>query len=151
MKIVIGSDHASYALKEHVKRYLIKEGYEVLDVGATSPNESVDYPDYAESLCKKITNKDAELGILMCGTGIGMSIAANKHNGIRAALVDLPDAARLARQHNNANILVLGGRLVGFELSEWIVKAFLNNSFEGGRHERRLKKIERIEKENRLE
>lgn len=144
MKIAIGSDHAAFELKEKVKEYLTNKGIEIVDCGTYSI-ESVDYPDYAKKVAEKITSKDCELGILLCGTGIGMSIAANKIKGIRAALCLFPDMASYARRHNNANILVLPGRLMGIELAKWTVEAFLNSAFEGGRHERRIKKIEEIE------
>lgn len=144
MKIAIGSDHAAFELKERVKEYLQKKGIEVLDCGTYSI-ESVDYPDYAKKVCEKVVSKECDFGILMCGTGIGMSIAANKFKGIRAALCLFPDMAHYARRHNDANVLVLPGRLMGTELAKWTVDAFLNTSFEGGRHERRVKKIEELE------
>ncbi len=144
MKIAVGSDHAGYELKEYVKEMLLKEGYEVVDMG-TNFMESVDYPDYAKAVCEKIQSGDAEFGILACGTGIGMSITANKFVGIRAALCLFPEMARLARAHNNANVLALGGRLMGKDLAWKTVKIFLETDFEGGRHERRVEKISKIE------
>lgn len=144
MKIAIGSDHAAFDLKEKVKEYLLKKGIEVLDCGTYSI-ESVDYPDYAKKVCEKVVSKECDFGILMCGTGIGMSIAANKFKGIRAALCLFPEMAHYARRHNDANVLVLPGRLMGTELAKWTVDAFLNANFEGGRHERRVKKIEELE------
>ncbi|QIV78493.1 ribose 5-phosphate isomerase B [Fervidobacterium pennivorans subsp. carthaginiensis] len=145
MKIAIGSDHAAFELKERVKEYLRKADIEVIDCGTYSI-ESVDYPDYAKKVAEKVTSKECDFGILMCGTGIGMSIAANKIKGVRAALCLFPEMAAYARKHNDANILVLPGRLMGIELAKWTVDAFLNSSFEGGRHERRVKKIEELEK-----
>lgn len=144
MKIAIGSDHAAFELKEKLKEYLINKGLEVTDCGTYSI-ESVDYPDYAKKVSEKLIKKECDFGILMCGTGIGMSIAANKIKGIRAALCLFPDMAAYARKHNNANVLVLPGRLMGIELAKWTVDAFLSSSFEGGRHERRVKKIEELE------
>ncbi|MGC8820206.1 MAG: ribose 5-phosphate isomerase B [Fervidobacterium sp.] len=144
MRIAIGSDHAAYELKERVKEYLSGKGIEVVDCGTYSI-ESVDYPDYAKKVGDKVKSGECDFGILMCGTGIGMSIAANKIRGIRAALCLFPDMATYARRHNNANVLVLPGRLMGIELAKWTVDAFLNSAFEGGRHERRVKKIEEIE------
>ena len=143
MKIAIGSDHAGYELKESVKEYLKSKSVEVIDVG-THSEERVDYPDYAKKVCDEVRN-GANFGILICGTGLGMSIAANKCKGIRAALCLYPDMARLAREHNNANVLVMAGRLMGKELANWTVEAFLNAEFQGGRHERRVKKLEEIE------
>ncbi len=143
MKIAIGSDHAGYELKESVKEYLKSKGIEIVDVGTYS-EERVDYPDYAKKVCDEVRS-GANLGILICGTGLGMSIAANKCRGIRAALCLYPDMARLAREHNNANVLVMAGRLMGKELANWTVDAFLSAEFQGGRHERRVKKLEEME------
>ncbi len=143
MKIAIGSDHAGYELKESVKEYLKSKGIEVVDVG-THSEDRVDYPDYAKKVCDEVRG-GADFGILICGTGLGMSIAANKCKGIRAALCLYPDMARLAREHNNANVLVMAGRLMGKELANWTVDAFLRAEFQGGRHERRVKKLEEIE------
>lgn len=144
MRIAIGSDHAAFEMKEKIVEYLQKKNIEVINCG-THSIESVDYPDYAKKVSKKIVEKECDLGILLCGTGIGMSIAANKIKGIRAALCMFPDMAVYARKHNNANVLVLAGRLTGIELAKWIVDAFLNTDFEGGRHERRVRKIEELE------
>ena len=143
MKIAIGSDHAGYELKESVKEYLKSKGVDVVDVGTYS-EERVDYPDYARKVCDEVRS-GSDFGILICGTGLGMSIAANKCKGIRAALCLYPDMARLAREHNNANVLVMAGRLMGKELANWTVDAFLSSGFQGGRHERRVKKLEEIE------
>jgi ribose 5-phosphate isomerase B len=143
--IVIASDHAGYFLKEKIKEFLKKENYEVIDVGCFSP-ESVDYPEYGAKAVEKFLNKEADLGILICGTGIGMSIFANRFPGIRAALCHEPFSAKMARLHNNANILVLGGRLIGEGMAIEIVKTFLETPFEGGRHERRINLIEELAK-----
>ncbi|WP_018963041.1 ribose 5-phosphate isomerase B [Coprothermobacter platensis] len=143
MRVVIGADHAGYHLKELVKENLIELGHEVIDKG-TNSLESVDYPDYAAAVCTDI-EKNGGFGILICGTGIGMSIAANKFPGIRAALAYDLYAAKKARQHNDANVLCLGGRVLGPDIATEIVQTFLNTSFEGGRHLRRIRKIEKIE------
>ena len=144
MMIVLGSDHASFELKEYIKAELGKMGYSVNDVGASS-EKSVDYPDYAIKVAGEVKAKRADYGILFCGTGLGMSIAANKVKGIRAGLCNDLYLAEMARKHNNANILVMGGRVVGKGLALEILKKFLNTAFEGGRHQDRLDKITKIE------
>ncbi len=144
MKISIGSDHAGFELKEHVKNYLISKEIEVIDEG-TNSDQSVDYPVYAEKVVKTLKGKAADYGILICGTGLGMSISANKFKGIYAALCLYPTMAKYARMHNNANILVMAGRLMGPTLAEETVDTFLSTGFEGGRHERRINEIERFE------
>jgi len=144
-KVSIGSDHAGYHLKEALKRFLVEDGYDVVDEGTFDAN-FVDYPDYAKKVCKDVQKKVAGFGILICGTGIGMSITANKFKGIRASLCLFPEMARLARAHNNANVLVLPGRFMAPELARLIVHTFSNTEFEGGRHSIRLEKISRIEK-----
>jgi RpiB/LacA/LacB family sugar-phosphate isomerase len=144
MKIVMGSDHAGFQLKEEVKAFLAREGYEVLDCGTDSP-ESVDYPDIAEKVAREVLDRDIP-GILICGTGIGISIAANKMAGIRAALCRSGFEARMAREHNDANILAIGARITGSGLVEEIVHTFLNTNFTGGRHQRRVDKIKMLEK-----
>lgn len=141
MKIVIASDHAGYFLKEKIKDFLVKENHEVIDVGCFS-HVAVDYPEYGVRAIEKLLQGEVERGILICGTGIGMSIVANRFRGIRAALCHEPFSAKMARLHNDANVLVLGGRLIGDGLAIEIVKTFLDTSFEGGRHEKRLKMIE---------
>ncbi len=148
MKLVIGADHGGFELKESVSAYLSKKGYELTDVGCYDEN-SVDYPDIAVSACEKILSGECELGILICGTGIGISIAANKTNGIRAALCSDEFSARATRAHNNSNVLCLGGRVVGKELANSICDAFLSGSFEGGRHERRVAKLAEIEEKQK--
>lgn len=145
MKIAIGSDHAGFKLKEALKGFLISKSLKVLDEGTYS-EDAVDYPDFAKKVADDIKNKNADFGILICGTGIGMSIAANRIKGIRAALCLFPEMARLARSHNDANVLVLPGRLISSELAQWITEVFLSENFEGGRHEKRVKKIEEMDK-----
>lgn len=141
MKIVIGNDHSAVDYKNQLVDYLKNLGYEVINVG-TDTLDSVDYPDYAKKTCELVNNNEAKYGILICGTGIGISIAANKIKGIRAALVNNEICARLSREHNNANVLVLGARVTGIELAKSCIKAFLESEFEGGRHEMRINKLE---------
>lgn len=138
-KIIIGSDHGGFELKENIKKILT--GYEVKDIGCFS-EESVDYPDIASELCKKVLEEKNSKGILICGTGIGMSIAANKFKGIRAALCHDEYTAEMSRKHNDANVLCLGGRILDIETAQDIVNTWLENNFEGGRHERRIKIID---------
>ena len=140
MKIAIGSDHAGFGLKETIKVFLEEKGIDVKDFGTRS-EERVDYPDYAFPLSESVAKGDEDFGILICGTGIGMSIVANKVKGIRASLCSDVYSAHSAREHNNANILCLGGRVLGEELAKEIVNAWLNASFLGGRHKRRIDKI----------
>ncbi|MFN4190986.1 MAG: ribose 5-phosphate isomerase B, partial [Pseudothermotoga sp.] len=128
-----------------LKGFLISKDFKVLDEGTYS-EDSVDYPDFAKKVANDIKSKNADFGILVCGTGIGMSIAANRIKGIRAALCLFPEMARLARLHNDANVLVLPGRLISSELAQWITEVFLSERFEGGRHEKRVKKIEEMDK-----
>jgi ribose 5-phosphate isomerase B len=137
VKIAIGSDHGGYDMKEIVLSYVEKLGYDVHDVGCFS-KDSVDYPEIAEKVCSLIRDGFCEYGILICGTGIGMSIAANRHQDIRAALCHEAFTARMSRQHNNANICCLGGRVLGIEVAIDVVHTWLNTSFEGGRHQRRI-------------
>ncbi len=143
--IVIASDHAGYNLKEKIKEFLQKENYQVIDVGCFSP-ESVDYPEYGAKAIEKILNKEVEFGILICGTGLGMSITANRFSGIRATLCHEPYSAKMARLHNNANVLVLGGRIIGEAMAIEVVKTFFETPFEGGRHQRRIELIEKLTK-----
>ena len=147
MRITIGSDHGAVALKEEVKMVLKEYGdIKVTDVG-TFGTESVDYPDIAEKVCADVTSGKADLGIVLCGTGIGISIAANKVKGIRCALCNDVYSAKKAREHNNANVLAMGGRVLGFGPAGEIVRAFVESSFEGGRHARRVNKIMAIEQQ----
>ncbi|HIE60078.1 MAG TPA: ribose 5-phosphate isomerase B [Persephonella sp.] len=144
MKIAIGSDHAGYDLKETIKNYLIEKGYNVIDKG-TNSKESVDYPIFGESVAETVAKGEADKGIVICGTGIGISISANKVKGVRAALCTNEYMARMARKHNDANVLALGARVLGVDLALSIVETFLNTEFEGGRHERRVHLIHNIE------
>ena len=144
MKLVIGSDHGGIHLKEVLKQHLAERGIEVSDAG-TYTEESCDYPDIAVKVCREITNGSAERGILVCGTGIGMSMAANKFKGIRAALCGDVFSATMSREHNNANVICLGERVLGPGLALSILDAWLDTEFAGGRHERRVNKIMAIE------
>ena len=141
MKVAIGADHGGFDAKEKLVTYLKNKGYAVADMG-TNSSESVDYPDFAEKVCQEILQQKADFGILICGTGIGISIAANRHVGIRAALLYNDETAALARQHNNANIAVFGGRMMSVDDMEKRLDIFLNTGFEGGRHLRRIEKID---------
>jgi len=138
--IAIACDHGALALKSHIVSYLQAKGYEILDLGVNGP-ESVDYPDYGYKLAQILKDGKATRGILMCGSGIGISIAANRFPEIRAALVHDVTCARLAREHNDANVIVFGGRMIGPDLCEECVNTFLNTDFEGGRHQRRVDKL----------
>ena len=140
-KIVMASDHAACELKSYLKETLGQEGYEIIDLGTNDSSQSVDYPDKAYALAKSIKRKEADCGILLCGSGIGMSIAVNRYSFIRGALVHSEEYARLARQHNDANVLVLGGRFLDKEEAMKITKVFLTTDFESGRHERRIAKL----------
>lgn len=141
MKIGITSDHAGYDLKEVLKPYLEEKGFEVVDKGPFDKS-SVDYPDFAKKLAKDVLEKEVDLGIGICGTGIGISIAFNKVKGIRAALCSDSLSAEYSRRHNNANVLCIGGRIIGDELAKDIVDRFLAAEFEGGRHQNRIDKVE---------
>lgn len=142
--IAIGSDHGGFELKNYIVKYLLEKGYAVKDYGTYS-EDSVDYPDCAKPVCEAVMSGEAENGILICGTGIGISIAANKYKGIRAALCANEYSAAMAKKHNNANILCMGGRVTGRELAYAITDAWLNEEFEGGRHEQRIAKIHAAE------
>ena len=142
MKLVIGNDHAGVEFKEKLVKALEERGHEVINVG-TDSLESVDYPDIAVLVGEKVLDGEAKFGILICGTGIGISIAANKIKGIRAALVHNEFTAKLARLHNDANVIALGARVIGDELGLVCVETFINTEFEGGRHARRVGKIEK--------
>ena len=144
MKIAIASDHGGYELKGVLIDYLTKKGYEMINLG-TDTADSVDYSDYAEKCAEKVLSKEVDFGIVVCGTGIGISIAANKIDGIRCALCHSPETAALAKQHNNANIISLGGRTTTDETALKIVDAFIEAEFEGGRHQRRVEKIMALE------
>jgi ribose 5-phosphate isomerase B len=144
MKIALGADHRGFKLKEMVKTSLAKRGIEFEDFGAFS-EDSADYPDFGLQAAKAVANKTADFGVLICGTGNGMAIAANKVKGIRAGLVFTPDMARLTRAHNNANVLVMAELFTPESMLEEILDNFLNTKFEGGRHGRRIAKIEEFE------
>ena len=141
MKIAIGNDHAGVEFKNKIMQELRSKGYEIVNVG-TDTLDSVDYPDIAKKVSEKVLNGEAKFGILICGTGIGISIAANKIKGIRAALCHNEYTAKLARLHNDANIIALGARVLGEDLGLACVEAFVNTEFEGGRHAKRVGKIE---------
>ncbi|UWG97193.1 ribose 5-phosphate isomerase B [Dehalobacter sp. DCM] len=145
MKIALGADHAGYSLKECIKGYLTEKGYEIVDCG-TDSETSVDYPEYGFCTAKTVMDGKADCGILVCGTGIGISIAANKVKGIRAALCTDSYMAKMAREHNNANILALGARVIGQGVALDIVDAFLTTSFAGWKHARRIDLINEFEK-----
>jgi ribose 5-phosphate isomerase B len=139
-KIAIGADHAGFEFKELLKAWLKKNGYEVKDFG-THSLESADYPDFAHPVADAVEKNEFDLGVLLCGSANGVAITANKHQGIRAALCWTEEVAELARQHNNANIVCIPARFVPHEVAEKILDRFLNTSFEGGRHQRRVDKI----------
>jgi ribose 5-phosphate isomerase B len=146
MKFVVGSDHGGLEIKDAVVALLKQRGATVSDAGTDGP-ASVDYPDFGTKVAGMVSRGDADQGVLICGTGIGMSIVANKFPGVRAALVTDEFMARMARQHNNANVLVLGGRVVDVPTAERLVSAWLDATFEGGRHQGRLDKITALERE----
>ena len=148
MKIAIAADHGGFELKDSMVEYIKSLGNEVMDLGTNSA-DSVDYPDYAKKVCEEIQQGNSDFGILICGTGIGMSLAANKFEGIRAACVSDVYSAKMSRNHNNANVLCIGARVIGDEVAKLIIKTFLENEFEAGRHQRRVDKIMAIEKENK--
>lgn len=144
MKIAIGSDHGGFELKEELKKHLEDKGIEVKDFGTYS-EESVDYPDFGKKVSEAVAAGEYDRGIVVCGTGIGISIACNKVKGIRCALCSDTYSAKMASMHNNANVIALGGRVVGKDLAKEIVDSYLKAEFEGGRHERRVNKIMDIE------
>ena len=139
-KVVLASDHAGFKLKEEIKNFLIKKKEKILDLGTKNTN-SVDYPDYAHLLSKKMKKDKNQFGILICGSGTGMSMAANKHKNIRAALCYNTKSTKLSRSHNNANVMTIGSRLIKKKDALRCVDTFLNTNFDGGRHARRVKKI----------
>lgn len=146
MKVVIAADHAGFALKERIKPLIYELGLELEDLGTTS-EDSVDYPDYAARVGEAVAGGQADQGLLICGSGIGMSIAANKIPGVRAAVVSSAETARLARQHNDANVLAVGSRTIPAEEIPEILRAWFSASFEGGRHQLRVSKIMELEKD----
>ena len=139
-KVILASDHAGFKLKEEIKNFLIKKRKKILDLG-TKNNNSVDYPDYAHLLSRKMKRNKNQIGILICGSGTGMTMAANKHKNIRAALCYNIKSTKLSRSHNNANVMALGSRLIKKKVALQCVNTFLKTDFEGGRHLRRVKKI----------
>jgi len=143
MKIAIASDHAAFALKGELAQWLREQGHEVEDLGTNGP-ESVDYPDYGYRLAEHVAAGKAERGVALCGTGIGISIAVNRNPAVRCALVTEPVSARLARDHNDANIIALGARIVGIELAKGCIEAFLATPFGGDRHARRVAKLSKF-------
>jgi ribose 5-phosphate isomerase B len=146
MKWYAGSDHAGYALKESLARVLRGLGDEVVDLGTGNATDSVDYPDFGEKVARAVVSEPGALGLLVCGTGIGISIAANKVAGARAARVTDTFSARMAREHNDANLVALGERVTGVGLAEEILRAFRDTPFAGGRHSRRVDKLRELDK-----
>ena len=145
MKIVLANDHSAVDMKKEILAHLEKKGYQVIDIGTNSP-ESCDYPVFGERAGKMVASGEADLGILICGTGVGISLAANKVKGVRACVCSEPYSAKLSRMHNDTNILAFGARVVGTELAKMIVDEWLAAEFEGGRHKRRVDMIMEIEK-----
>lgn len=145
MKIVIGNDHAATEMKFEIMEYLKELGHEVVNIG-TDDNESCNYPEYGEKVGRAVVTGEADCGVLICGTGVGISIAANKVPGVRAAVCSDTATARLVKQHNNANVIAFGARIVGMELAKDIVKAYLEAEFMGARHQTRIDMIHEIEK-----
>ena len=143
MQIIVGSDHAGFKLKEAVKKYLADKGYEVEDVG-THSDSSTDYPDYAAAVAKAVSQGRYPMGVLICGSGVGMCMTANRFKGVRAVLAPTTEHARLGRQHNNANVLCMGERLTPFNQAIDILDVFLGEKFEGGRHQKRVDKIDSV-------
>lgn len=144
MKIVIGNDHTAVELKKIIKEFVESKGYEVIDLG-TNSTESCDYPLYGEQVGRAVVEKRADLGIAICGTGVGIAIAADKVKGVRTCVCSEPYTAKLSRMHNNTNVLALGARVVAGELAKMITEAWLDAAFEGGRHQRRVDLIAEIE------
>lgn len=140
MKIAVGSDHAGFEYKEKIKNYLTEKGIEVKDFGTFS-KESVDYPDFAHPAASAVENNEADFGVLFCGSGQGVMLTANKHKGIRCSLCWNTDVAKLSRQHNNANMIAFPARFVAYEYVVEMLETFLNTTYEGGRHEKRVNKI----------
>ena len=141
MKVFLGADHAGFALKEVMEEAVRELGHEAVDLG-THDTERVDYPDLGHAVARAVLENEGSLGVLVCGSGIGVSMAANRHAGVRAALCSDPYSARMSREHNDANVLCMGARVLGEGLAREVLEAFLGGSFEGGRHARRVEKIE---------
>ncbi len=144
MRIGIGNDHAAVEMKQQIAEFLEELGHDVINYG-TDTNESCDYPEYGRKVGKAVVNGEVDLGILICGTGVGISLAANKVKGVRAVVCSEPYSAKLSRQHNNTNVLAFGARVVGIEVAKMIVTEWLNAEFEGERHQRRVDLIMAIE------
>lgn len=150
MKIALGNDHVAYEMKKEIIKHLEEKGHTVINVGTDSP-ERADYPIYGEKAAQLVARGEADCGILICGTGVGISLAANKVPGIRAVVCSEPYSAKLSKQHNNTNILAFGARVIGVELAKMIVDEWLNASYEGGRHQTRVEMIREIEETQRLQ
>lgn len=148
MRVYIGADHAGFEMKQAIAEHLRQAGHEVTDVGTTG-NESVDYPDFAVQVGRAVARGDAERGVLVCGTGVGMAIAANKVRGVRAAAIENPEIAKMARRHNDLNVLAVSGRYTDLATATEVVDTFLSEPFEGGRHQGRVGKIADIEAKER--
>lgn len=148
MKIVIGSDHVGFELKQIIKDYVEELGHEVVDFG-TNSNKRTNYPTYGKKVAEGVVSGNYDAGILICGTGVGISLAANKVNGARAVVCSEPYSAELSKRHNNTNILAFGARVIGPELAKMIVSVWLNAEFEGGRHEQRVEMLTAIEEEQK--
>lgn len=144
MKIAIANDHAAVEMKHQIKEYLESKGYEVLNFG-TDTNDRVEYPIYGEKVGRAVAAKEVDCGIVICGTGVGISLAANKVKGVRAVVCSEPYSARLSKQHNNTNVLAFGARVIGIELAKMIVDEWINAEFEGGRHAERVDMLMEIE------
>lgn len=147
MKIAMGNDHTAVELKNIIKAFLEEKGHEVLDLG-TNSTESCDYPVYGEKVGRAVASGEADLGIVICGTGVGISLAANKVKGVRACVCSEPYTAKLSRMHNNSNVLAFGARVVGSEMAKMITEEWLNAEYEGGRHQRRVDILTEIENRN---
>ncbi len=144
MKIAMGNDHTAVELKNIIKEFVTEKGYEVLDLG-TNSSESCDYPVYGEKVGRAVASGEADLGIVICGTGVGISLAANKVKGVRACVCSEPYTAKRSRMHNNSNVLAFGARVVGSEMAKMITEEWLNAEYEGGRHQRRVDMLMEIE------
>ena len=145
MKIAIGNDHVAVEMKQHIKKYLEEKGHEVVNCG-TDSSDRTDYPVYGKKVADLVASGECDFGVLICGTGVGISLAANKVDGIRAVVCSEPYSAKLSRQHNNANIVAFGARVIGVATAEMIVDEFLSAEYEGGRHQKRIDMIAQIER-----
>ena len=148
MKLAIGNDHAAVEMKNEIVKYLEGKGYEIINVG-TDTNESCNYAEYGEKVANLVASNEADYGVLICGTGVGISLAANKVNGIRACVCSEPVTARLSKQHNNSNVLAFGARIIGIETAKAIVDGWLETEYEGGRHDMRVSYLTEIEKKQK--